>query len=240
MRVSGPWSPDTVDGSPVGRRVVLGLLGVGAVGVVVGRRLSETTATAVSAVAPALGDVLPAAGGFRIYTVTSGYPGIADADYRLTIRDGQRTRSLTLADLQRMPQSQITKDFQCVTGWRVADVKWTGLLLGDLLQSAGIELRGRPLELTSYDGAYTESLTADQALRGDMMVALTLNGEPLSQAHGGPARLVVAPMYGYKSIKWLQEIRVTGEVQPGYWEERGYDIDAWVGDSNGRSDAPVE
>ena len=46
---------------------------------------------------------------------------------------------------------------------------------------------------------------------------------------GVRARLVVAPMYGYKSIKWLQEIRVTGEVQPGYWEERGYDIDAWVG-----------
>jgi DMSO/TMAO reductase YedYZ molybdopterin-dependent catalytic subunit len=46
----------------------------------------------------------------------------------------------------------------------------------------------------------------------------------------------VAPMYGYKSIKWLDEIEVTDEVVPGYWEERGYDVDAWIGRSNNRDD----
>ena len=48
--------------------------------------------------------------------------------------------------------------------------------------------------------------------------------------------MYVAPMYGYKSAKWLEGIEVTRKVVPGYWEERGYDIDAWVGDSNGRND----
>jgi hypothetical protein len=34
---------------------------------------------------------------------------------------------------------------------------------------------------------------------------------------------------------------VVDELTPGYWEERGYDVDAWVGDSNGRSgDDPIE
>ena len=46
-------------------------------------------------------------------------------------------------------------------------------------------------------------------------------------------------MYGYKSIKWMDGIELTRTVRPGYWEVRGYDIDAWVGKSNGRSDEPV-
>ena len=52
-------------------------------------------------------------------------------------------------------------------------------------------------------------------------------------------RLYVAPMYGYKSLKWLGGIELTASVQPGYWEVRGYDTDAWVGGSNGRNDAPT-
>jgi DMSO/TMAO reductase YedYZ molybdopterin-dependent catalytic subunit len=49
----------------------------------------------------------------------------------------------------------------------------------------------------------------------------------------------VAPMYGYKSLKWLERIEVVNELDPGYWEERGYDVDAWIGKSNGRDDEPV-
>jgi DMSO/TMAO reductase YedYZ molybdopterin-dependent catalytic subunit len=47
-------------------------------------------------------------------------------------------------------------------------------------------------------------------------------------------------MYGYKSIKWLSEIQVVDAVHPGYWEGYGYDVDAWVGKSNGRNgDVPT-
>ena len=53
-------------------------------------------------------------------------------------------------------------------------------------------------------------------------------------------RLYVAPMYGYKSCKWLGSVEVTqGQPPPGYWEVRGYDVDAFIGHSNGRSDNPV-
>jgi DMSO/TMAO reductase YedYZ molybdopterin-dependent catalytic subunit len=61
----------------------------------------------------------------------------------------------------------------------------------------------------------------------------------VSRDHGGPVRLLVAPMYGYKSCKWLGTIEVVDAVHPGYWERRGYDVDAWVGHSNGRNDAPT-
>ena len=110
------------------------------------------------------------------------------------------------------------------------------MLLRDVLDRAGVQPGARALRLRSFDGEYSESLTLGQARRDDVLVAYELEGEPLSSAHGGPARLYVAPMYGYKSLKWLQSIEVTAKVVPGYWEERGYDVDGWVGRSNGRDD----
>ncbi len=223
----------------MGRRVVLGLVGLGVVGVALGDRLASLTAGVTSSVAPAVNQILPAAGGFRIYTVTNGYPEKSIADYRLVVQDRDRRVTLSYEDIQQMPQTTFTKDFQCVTGWRVEDATWSGVLLADLLAEVGVDLAGRPLRFTSFDGVYTESLTADQALLPGVLVATHLSNEPLSREMGGPVRLVVAPMYGYKSIKWLDGIQVTSEVVPGYWEERGYAVDAWVGKSNGRNDEPV-
>jgi DMSO/TMAO reductase YedYZ molybdopterin-dependent catalytic subunit len=92
----------------------------------------------------------------------------------------------------------------------------------------------------SFDGVYTESLTLDQARRPDVIVAWEMLGAPVTTPHGGPVRLYVAPMYGYKSCKWLSRIEVTDQVVPGYWETEGdYSVNAWVGRSNGRDDAPT-
>ena len=54
------------------------------------------------------------------------------------------------------------------------------------------------MRFTSFDGAYTESLTLKQARRADVLVAYELDGKPICSDHGGPVRLYVAPMYGYK------------------------------------------
>jgi DMSO/TMAO reductase YedYZ molybdopterin-dependent catalytic subunit len=224
----------------VGRRLVLGMVGLGVVGVATGKWLSEGVSDVVASTAPGLAGVIPAAGGFRIYTVTNGFPDHDPATYRLAVRGLVGTElSLSLDDLAALPQTQMTKDFQCVTGWRVEDVPWSGVLVRDILQAAGVEPDAAALRLTSFDGVYTESLTLDQAMRDDMLVATTMYGQPLEVKHGAPARLVAAPMYGYKSIKWLDGIELGRTVIPGYWENLGYDIDAWVGQSNGRTDEPV-
>lgn len=224
----------------MGRRIVLGVVGLGVVGVATGRWLSQGVSDVVASTAPGLASVIPAAGGFRIYTVIDGYPEYDPATYRLNVGGlvGQ-PMSLSLTDLAELPQTQMTKDFQCVTGWRVDDVPWSGVLLSDLLAAAGPDSDAGALKLTSFDGVYTESLTVEQAMRNDMLVATTMYGAPIELKHGAPVRLVAAPMYGYKSIKWMDGIELTRDVEPGYWEVRGYDIDAWVGQSNGRSDEPV-
>jgi DMSO/TMAO reductase YedYZ molybdopterin-dependent catalytic subunit len=227
-------------GTPVGRRIVLGMLGLGAVGVAAGRWLSEGVSDVVSATAPGLANVLPAAGGFRIYTVTYGYPDFDPATYRLSVTGLVKNElSLSLADLAALPQTGITKDFQCVTGWRVADVPWSGVLLRDVLAVAGVDSEAAALRFTSFDGVYTESLTMEQSLGDDVLVATSMFGKPIEDKHGAPVRLYVVPMYGYKSLKWLSGIEVGRTVKPGYWEQLGYDVDAYVGASNGRGDEPV-
>lgn len=220
------------------------MLGVGAAGIVFGDRAQgwlERVLRPVTQNDPTgLTSFVPTAGRFRIYTVVNPMPSRSDAEYRLTV-DGlvDQPLTLSLADLRQRPATELVRDFQCVTGWRVAEVRWKGVLLRDLLDEAGVQADGTHLRIWSFDGAYTESLTLDQARRDDVMAAYEMLDGPVSREHGGPVRLYVAPMYGYKSLKWLDRIEVTNELDPGYWEERGYDVDAWIGRSNGRDDEPA-
>ncbi len=227
-------------GAPVGRRVVLGMLGLGAAGVAVGTSLQRGVNSALAPVGQ-IGDVLPGAGdGFRYYSVVGGVPRRTAADYKLTVGGLVRQpQTFTMADLAALPQTRLTRDFQCVTGWRVPEVMWAGVALPDLLDVVGVSGAARAVRFTSFDGVYTESLTLEQARRRDVLVASEMLGGPVTHDHGGPVRLFVAPMYGYKSLKWLGGIELTDKVITGYWERRGYDVDAWVGRSNGRDDAPT-
>jgi DMSO/TMAO reductase YedYZ molybdopterin-dependent catalytic subunit len=236
----GLVAADTV-GTPIGRRVVLGMLGLGVAGILGGAWVQDALNRILNPLEAAdptgLSQLIPAAGGFRIYSVTGSLPSSSPADYRLTV-DGMvdRPMTLTLADLKAMAPTTLVKDFQCVTGWRVPMVHWTGVKLSDLLDAAGVQPGGAALTFDSFDGTYTESLTMDQARRPDVLVAYEMLGAPVTRQHGGPVRMYVAPMYGYKSCKWLSKITVVPRVQPGYWEGFGYDVDGWVGRSNGRSD----
>jgi DMSO/TMAO reductase YedYZ molybdopterin-dependent catalytic subunit len=234
-------------GRPIGRRVVLGSIGLGALGILVGARVQSATARWLLPVTlhdpTGLSDLIPAAGRFRIYSVTGSLPHRSDAEYRLAV-DGavDRPATLTLSDLRSaLPQAALRRDFQCVTGWRVDDVDWAGVRLRDVLAVAGVQPSATHVVFHSFDGTYTETLSLDQARRDDVLVAHTLQGDPLSRQHGGPARLYVAPMYGYKSLKWLERIELVAALDEdtGYWEQRGFDREAWVGSSNGGQEDPT-
>ncbi len=233
------------EGSPIGRRVFLGVLGLGAAGVAAGARGQAAVGRVVSPIVHAAGNgiaaLIPGANRFRIYTVTDGYPFESDSQYRLEVGGlVRRPMSLTLNDLKSMPATRLVKDFQCVTGWRVPDVPWIGVRLADLIARAEPTSAAKAVEFYSFDGAYSESLTLDQANRYDVIVAYEMLGASITTEHGGPVRLYVAPMYGYKSCKWLRSIKVVAEPVPGFWEQQGYDIDAWIGESNGETNPPVD
>ncbi|MEO6511850.1 MAG: molybdopterin-dependent oxidoreductase [Nocardioides sp.] len=230
-------SPD--DGRPVGRRIVLVLLGLGTLGIVTGTRTQNAVTSFLAPIQlrdpTGLTSLLPVGNTFRYYSVTGGVETRDAATYRLAVKGlVDRPLDLTMADLRAMPQTELVRDFQCVTGWRVPQVHWSGVKLSTVLERAGVRASGKALRLTSFDGTYTDSLTLDQARLPDVLVALSMLGGDVTHNHGGPVRLYVAPMYGYKSVKWLSGIEVTDAVVPGYWEDRGYDVDGFVGESNGR------
>ena len=123
--------------------------------------------------------------------------------------------------------------FHCVTGWTVKNVRWAGVRFSDLLAAAKPLPQGTVLNFVSAEIPYVDTLTLQQAELHDAMLAYEMDGKPLPREHGAPVRVVIPEMYGYKNVKWVARISVGKDVAPGYWEQRGYDIDAWVGRSNG-------
>jgi DMSO/TMAO reductase YedYZ molybdopterin-dependent catalytic subunit len=223
---------------------VLGLFAVGVLGVGFGSKLQSAISRVLAPIETrdptGVVSLLPLGDTFRFYSITGPVPHRDADDYRLTVSGlVQRSSTYTLADLQAMPQTHLVRDFQCVTGWRVPQVHWSGVQLSQLIDAAGPTSEATAIRLISFDGTDTESLTLAQARRSDVIVALQMLGAPVTHDHGGPVRLYVAPMYGYKSLKWLSGIELTKDVIPGFWEHNGYAVNGWVGHSNGRDDAPT-
>jgi DMSO/TMAO reductase YedYZ molybdopterin-dependent catalytic subunit len=218
----------------VGRRVFLGMGVLGAAGIVFGAKVQNAIGNAFGS---GLGGLLPGGNRFRIYTVTGSYPEISESEYRLEISGlVHNPQTFTLADLKAMPSVSFVQEFQCVTGWTVSDVHWEGVKLSDILDRAGVKDKAVALSFESYDKTDTESLTLDQARLPEVIVAYRMLGAPVTTEHGGPVRLYVGPMFGYKSLKWLSAIRVVDQVIPGFWELRGYPVDGWRDGSTGPTD----
>ncbi len=172
--------------------------------------------------------------GWRIYTVAATMPTFDPAAWRLRI-GGLVDHPLELAyhELRALPQASQVSVFHCVTGWTVSGVHWRGVRFRDLLAMARPRRDAHALEFVSAEKPYVDYLTLDQALLPDAMLAWEMDGRPLLREHGAPVRVVIPDMYGYKNVKWVAEINLVPAAGSGYWENLGYDRDAWVGRSNG-------
>lgn len=207
-----------------GRRAFLGVTAVGLSSLVWGKGAWN----AFVAIAPP--SLVP---GWRIYTVASTMPRFDPATWRLTI-DGLvgAPQTISYDQLRALPAADQVSTFHCVTGWTVHNVHWRGVRFADLLANAQPRPDASVLTFTSAEKPYVDTLTLDQAHLPDAMLAYEMNGKPLPREHGAPVRVVIPDMYGYKGVKWVERITLGAEAEPGYWEQRGYDTDAWVGHSN--------
>lgn len=196
----------------LGRRAMLGALAAGG---------------AWLAAAPWLPlDSLPGLARFRIYNVAGHIPRLDP--YILRLRGVGREAALGFEELGRLPQVAVSADFHCVTGWSVPDVAWRGIRVRDLLHATLPGESAAWIHFHSADGVYSDSLRWEVATGDEVLLATMMEGRPLSADHGGPGRLLVAPMYGYKSVKWLDRIELSDEELVGYWEQRGYSSDAFL------------
>src|SRR5262245_3748221 len=218
-----------MDDRLIGRAGFLGIVGVGVAGLFYGRRAEDW----VGRILPdQLGAIVPTSG-WRIYTIGSGMPDLPPASYRLAVGGlVERPQTFTLGDLRALPVTRQVSDFHCVTGWTVEDVHWTGVRLTHLLEQVQPAATAHAVRFVSAEPGYHDSLTLEQARLSDVMLAYGMDGKPLSRPHGAPVRLVIPEMYGYKSVKWVSRIELLARPRPGYWEQHGYDVDAWVGRSN--------
>jgi|TARA_B100001971_G_scaffold195503_1_gene202384 DMSO/TMAO reductase YedYZ molybdopterin-dependent catalytic subunit len=95
-------------------------------------------------------------------------------------------------------------------------VKWEGWKLKDILDKynlAGKE--NRYFTFSSRDGEYFESLSWEEAMDDRTMIVFKMDGKELSNEHGGPLRLIVPRVQGFKSVKWLDGIRSFREDPKG-------------------------
>jgi DMSO/TMAO reductase YedYZ molybdopterin-dependent catalytic subunit len=215
----------------VGRRAFVGLVALGAAGVAFG---ADAQRFLGSKLGSGIGALLPGGDHFRIYSITGTFPSVSRRRYRLSIGGlVDNPTTYTFDDLQAMPAVDMVKSFQCVTGWRVPDVHWRGVQLSHLLERAGVRATAVAVTFDSYDNADSECLTLDQAHLADVIVAYEMFHAPVTREHGGPVRLVVPQMYGYKSLKWLSGIQVVDAVVPGYWEQNGYPSNGWLDGTTG-------
>ena len=226
--------PTAAEGPPrkVGRAIFLGALLGGASSLYWGKAAWSRVSAAIAPLEAAI-PLIPS-GGWRIYTVSGSLPGFDPKTWRLRI-GGHVERPVTLdyTELRSLPKAEQVSTFHCVTGWTVDNVGWGGVRLHDVLALARPRPQAHALEFVSAEVPYTDYLTLGQAALRDVMLAYEMNGRPLPREHGAPVRLVIPDMYGYKNVKWLNGINLVPRAEDGYWEQLGYDRDAWVGLSNG-------
>jgi len=173
-------------------------------------------------------------GGWRIYTISGSLPGFDPATWRLELGGAvEHPVSLDYRQLLALPKASQVSTFHCVTGWTVHNVAWGGVRIRDVLAQVTPHPSAHALRFVSAEEPYVDYLTLKEALLPDVMLAYEMDGKPLSRAHGAPVRLVIPDMYGYKNVKWLKGIELVPREELGYWEQLGYDQDAWVGRSNG-------
>ena len=222
---------ELVNDRAIGRAAFLGLVGAGVAGLFIGR---DATRVIGSVVPAQVRNIVPSSG-WRIYTIAARMPSIRPEAYRLRIEGAvERPVTLTLSELRALPRARQVSDFHCVTGWSVDDVTWGGVRFKDVLAQAGLLPAAKALRFVSDEVPYDDTLTLKQALLPDVMLAFDMDGKPLRRPHGAPARVVMPRMYGYKSVKWVTRIEVLeDDSRLGYWEQWGYDKDAWVDGSNG-------
>lgn len=143
-------------------------------------------------------------------------------------RDGRSPR-WTYEQLLARPQVDVVADFHCVTNLSLVDVRWTGVLVRDLLAEAA-PAPDVTHALVWAEHGYCANLRLADLLAPTTLLAHSCDGRPLTPEHGWPMRLVVPHLYAWKGPKWLRGIEYLVGDRRGFWEERGYHsvADPWL------------
>lgn len=143
---------------------------------------------------------------------TAGIEELTTQTWELELVGPAGTVRLSRPALLRMPQRTRELPLACVEGWSISRT-WTGVPLADLLRLAGGGPADRLLvESLEKGGAFRRvSLSRGQSQADESLLALLVNGDPLSLDHGFPARTVIPGAPAVHATKWVSRITVVGE-----------------------------
>ncbi len=156
--------------------------------------------------------------------------------WSLTI-DGMVDRPLQLSYDDLLGMDMIERDITiaCVSnevgGDLIGTARWQGVRIADLLERVGVQAGADQVFSHSLEAGFTCSTPLAALTDGrDAMIALGMNGEPLPDRHGFPARMIVPGLFGYVSAtKWLSRLQLTSYAEEqAYWTVRGWAIEGPV------------
>jgi DMSO/TMAO reductase YedYZ molybdopterin-dependent catalytic subunit len=173
-------------------------------------------------------------------------PAVDVASWRLDVG----AASFTLDELKARERRTLAVTLECAGNGRallggerapsqpwlieaVGNAEWTGTPLAPLLREVGLPEGAVEIAFTGLDRgvqggvehAYGRSLSVEEALRDDVLLAYEMNGAPLLPQHGYPLRLVVPGWYGMTHVKWLHRIEAITEPYAGWQQTDAYFID---------------
>jgi DMSO/TMAO reductase YedYZ molybdopterin-dependent catalytic subunit len=151
-----------------------------------------------------------------------GMPEIDNSQYRLHIRGlVEEERSFTWQEIMDLPASKVDARLTSVSGWSVRTT-WEGVLWRDFIRTVTPKREASHATFSCIGGTYETTVFLTDLDHPRVLLVYAVEGEPLEREYGGPLRMVIPNLYGYKSCKWLETITLTNTMKGGYWEDRGY------------------
>ncbi len=155
-------------------------------------------------------------------SIIADYPHVPKSEWNLRVfGEVASEREYDWDAVRLLPIREYEVDFHCVTHWSKLGQKFSGVPFRAFVDVVN------PAETVKYvifecaDG-YTTNVPYDELLEHEAFLALRMDGEDIEDRYGGPARMVIPHLYGWKSAKHVIGIRFQAQDEPGFWETRGY------------------
>ncbi len=190
-------------------------------------------------------------------------PEIDGTAYRLKLTGlVKRATDFSLADLRGMPPTEFAAGYECSgnSGRSLQGLsscgRFTGVPLRNLLTRVGVQSEAREVvffgtdrgaqevvfrkETFNLEQQFGRSITLENAMKPDPLLAYALNGEPLRREQGFPVRLIMPGWYGMANVKWLAQIHLQEDRYLGNFQARWYRSVVGVGGTGEDNDPETQ
>jgi DMSO/TMAO reductase YedYZ molybdopterin-dependent catalytic subunit len=190
-------------------------------------------------------------------------PDIDGGTYRLKFTGlVRKPAELSLADLRGMPSVDVVNGYECSGNSARAQQglssngRFTGVRLRDVLRRVGVDDEAREVVFFGADKGnedvvfrqqtlkvqqqFARSITLENAMKPEPLLAYALNGQPLHRDHGFPIRVIMPGWYGVANVKWLSEVHLQENRFLGNYQARWYRTIRAVGGSGELTDSETQ